>query len=70
MPDEFASDDRGIRVLCAAGILAESQKEGRSKYEASISIIPALELYPRLANIESDDKVRMLRADTGERIYF
>jgi len=73
MPDEFtvSSANRGIYVLHAAGIIEPVQGNGFPEYNQGVSIVHASKLYQRLAGkLPLDDKVRMLRADTGERIYF
>lgn len=73
MPEEFIAKtgNRGIYVLYAAGILEPSTSKDLTMYYNDISVIHASKLYPRLAaKLPLDDKIRMLRADTGERIYF
>jgi radical SAM protein with 4Fe4S-binding SPASM domain len=71
LPDEFIAEGKGINVLYAAGIIEPSQNQGLAEFNGNISTIPASRFYSRLAgNMPLDDKVRMLRADTGERIYF
>ena len=72
MPKKFqmTSDNRGVKVLYAAGIL-ERDDGSHPVYERDVSVVHASKLYPRLASkFPIDEKVRMLRADTGERIYF
>ncbi|MEK6959733.1 MAG: radical SAM protein [Nanoarchaeota archaeon] len=73
LPEEFsvAQGNRGVYVLFAAGILEPVCKEGLPFQGREISVIPASRMYPRLAGgLPQDGRVRMLRADTGERIYF
>ncbi len=73
MPDEFTANKnhRGLKVLYAAGILQYSEKSDLPYYSRDVSVIHASRFYPRLAHgLQFDKKVRMLRADTGERIFF
>jgi radical SAM protein with 4Fe4S-binding SPASM domain len=73
MPNEFKVVERskGVGVLYAAGVLEPTNNNGLPEYKDNVSTVHASRLFPRLAsNLPSDDKVRMLRADTGERIYF
>lgn len=73
MPDKFKVDyyDKGLATLYASGMLHRSNGEDVPKYNQKIPIVHASRLFSRLAgNLPRDDSVRMLRADTGERIYF
>lgn len=73
LPQEFKIDcyEGDVAVLYAAGMLAESDRTRLPWRNPSISIAYASQLFPRLGhNLPYDNKVRMLRADTGERIYF
>ncbi|MFH1053740.1 MAG: radical SAM protein [Candidatus Woesearchaeota archaeon] len=74
LPSEFEMDlpSRGIKVLYAAGIIQNVEHSSElPHYSIKMPVVHTSRLYPRLAGgIPMDDKVRMLRADTGERIYF
>ncbi|MBI4448239.1 radical SAM protein [Candidatus Woesearchaeota archaeon] len=73
LPNKFCVDknNRGIYVLYAAGIITPIQENNLHKHKKEVSVIHASKIYQRLAGrFQLDDKIRLLRADTGERIYF
>jgi radical SAM protein with 4Fe4S-binding SPASM domain len=73
LPDEFSANggSHGIAVLYAAGMLEPIRNDEAPPFNGEIAVVHASKLYERLAGkLPLDEKVRMLRADTGERVYF